>query len=136
MRDKKASANPEDRFFAASEIAHICQVDLKTIHNWTDRGAIRSFSTPGGHRRYRAGDVKAFLEKHGYPIPAELRDVAASEESKPASTDLGPDRKVAIARWRSLSEDDRERVRGVLVASLPPAIHGPTIACLDALCER
>lgn len=59
--------------FTASEVARFCQVDLKTIHNWADRGEIRHFRTPGRHLRFRRVDVLEFLRKFGYPVPTELR---------------------------------------------------------------
>ncbi|HQK16838.1 MAG TPA: response regulator, partial [Polyangiaceae bacterium] len=49
------------------------QVDLKTIHNWADKGEIRHFRTPGRHLRFRRLDVLDFLRKYGYPIPEVLR---------------------------------------------------------------
>jgi CheY-like chemotaxis protein len=48
------------------------QVDLKTIHNWADRGQIPHFRTPGRHLRFRRPHVLDFLRKYGYPIPEEL----------------------------------------------------------------
>ncbi|HEX2675074.1 MAG TPA: helix-turn-helix domain-containing protein, partial [Polyangiales bacterium] len=54
--------------FTASEVARFCQVDLKTIHNWADRGEIRHFRTPGRHLRFRRVDVLDFLRKYGYPV--------------------------------------------------------------------
>jgi excisionase family DNA binding protein len=59
--------------FTASEVAKFCQVDLKTIHNWADRGEIRHFRTPGRHLRFRRVDVLDFLRKYGYPIPEILK---------------------------------------------------------------
>ena len=62
---------PKD-LFTASQIARFCQVDLKTIHNWADRGQISHFRTPGRHLRFRRPHVLDFLRKYGYPIPEEL----------------------------------------------------------------
>lgn len=59
--------------FTASEVARFCQVDLKTIHNWADRGEIRHFRTPGRHLRFRRADVVDFLRKYGYPVPEALK---------------------------------------------------------------
>src|SRR3954468_14914147 len=36
-----------------------------TIRKWSDDGRVRAFYTPGGHRRYRRGDLAAFLERSG-----------------------------------------------------------------------
>lgn len=58
--------------FTASQVAEFCQVDLKTIHNWAERGRIAHFRTPGRHLRFRRGDVLDFLRKYGYPIPNEM----------------------------------------------------------------
>jgi excisionase family DNA binding protein len=65
------SRTPKD-LFTASQIARFCQVDLKTIHNWADRGRIAHFRTPGRHLRFRRPHVLDFLRKYGYPIPDEL----------------------------------------------------------------
>lgn len=65
------SQRPKD-LFTASQIARFCQVDLKTIHNWADRGRIAHFRTPGRHLRFRRPHVLDFLRKYGYPIPDEL----------------------------------------------------------------
>ena len=58
--------------FNASDVARFCQVDLKTIHNWAERGEIEHFRTPGRHLRFRALDVLDFLRRYGYPIPEAL----------------------------------------------------------------
>jgi excisionase family DNA binding protein len=61
-----------NELFTASEVAKFCQVDLKTIHNWADRGEIRHFRTPGRHLRFKRVDVIDFLRKYGYPVPEAL----------------------------------------------------------------
>jgi len=68
-----AKAQKPKELFTASEVANFCQVDLKTIHNWADRGEIPHFRTPGRHLRFRSADVLGFLRKFGYPIPGPLR---------------------------------------------------------------
>ncbi len=63
----------EAELFTASQLARFCQVDLKTIHNWADKGDVRHFRTPGRHLRFRRNDVIEFLRKFGYPVPEALR---------------------------------------------------------------
>jgi excisionase family DNA binding protein len=67
-----AGTSDTKELFTASEVARFCQVDLKTIHNWADRGEIRHFRTPGRHLRFRRVDVLDFLRRYGYPIPELL----------------------------------------------------------------
>lgn len=71
MFEDESSALQE--LFTASDVARFCQVDLKTIHNWADKGEIRHFRTPGRHLRFRRLDLLDFLRKYGYPIPEVLR---------------------------------------------------------------
>jgi excisionase family DNA binding protein len=40
-------------------------VAQSTIRKWSDDGKLPAFYTPGGHRRYRRGDLDAFLESSG-----------------------------------------------------------------------
>jgi excisionase family DNA binding protein len=58
-----------DDLFTAPQVAKICSTDLKTIHNWVNRGEIKSFRTPGRHLRFRRQDILEFLNRFGYPIP-------------------------------------------------------------------
>lgn len=67
-----ARAEKPKELFTASEVARFCQVDLKTIHNWAERGEFQHFRTPGRHLRFRRADVLDFLRRYGYPIPDVL----------------------------------------------------------------
>jgi len=64
--------------YLASQLAAICDVDLKTIHNWCERGddtelpSLEHFRTKGGHLRFEHGAVLRFLSRWGYPIPDPL----------------------------------------------------------------
>ncbi len=58
-----------DDLFTAPQVAKICSTDLKTIHNWVNRGEIKSFRTPGRHLRFRREDILEFLTRFGYPVP-------------------------------------------------------------------
>jgi excisionase family DNA binding protein len=70
-RTRGEAATPE--LFTASQVARFCHVDLKTIHNWADKGEIKHFRTPGRHLRFHRVDVVEFLRKYGYPVPGILR---------------------------------------------------------------
>jgi excisionase family DNA binding protein len=69
--EKEADTN--EPLLVASDIARFCQVDLKTVHNWVDKGSIPFFRTPGRHLRFNPESVRTFLKTYGYPIPPELR---------------------------------------------------------------
>lgn len=65
-------------FYTARDMARICGVDLKTIHNWVERGRIQHFRTPGRHLRFHPSDVAKFLRTWGFTFPPELEDVGAN----------------------------------------------------------
>ena len=70
-------AGVREKLLTASDLATLCEVDLKTIHNWVDRGRIAHFRTPGRHLRFRAADVAEFLRAWGYTVPRELAKASA-----------------------------------------------------------
>jgi excisionase family DNA binding protein len=98
IEEKEVPANTQQpELFTASDVARFCQVDLKTIHNWADKGEIRHFRTPGRHLRFRRLDVLDFLRKYGYPIPEVLR------MGKPKVVIVDEDPQVLAALRRTLS---------------------------------
>lgn len=67
--------------FKTSDVARWASVDLKTVHNWVDKGQITAGRTPGGHLRFTPGVVKALLEGMGVPLPAEVQAACAASQS-------------------------------------------------------
>jgi len=58
--------------YTAQAVADFCEVDLKTVHNWVERGKVAHHRTEGRHLRFRRNDVVRFLRAHGYPLPTAL----------------------------------------------------------------
>jgi excisionase family DNA binding protein len=48
-------------WYRTSEVAQLLGVTDRTVINWAQRGMLPHFTTPGGHRRFRAEDIEAFL---------------------------------------------------------------------------
>jgi excisionase family DNA binding protein len=61
------------RVFSSREVAEIIGADPSSVNRWIDSGQIKAYRTPGGHRRVLAGELLAFLERCGMPIPEQLR---------------------------------------------------------------
>jgi excisionase family DNA binding protein len=61
-----------DQLYTTHDISRMLQVDPSTVSKWIDRGILLAFRTPGGHRRVRGGDLRAFLIAHQMPVPEEL----------------------------------------------------------------
>lgn len=65
-----------EQLLTSSEVAVLLQVNASSIKKWVDSGHLQAFRTPGGHRRIRALDLIAFLDRHEIPVPSSLRDAA------------------------------------------------------------
>ena len=55
------SLNLDDKMLTPSEVAQAFGVDPKTVTRWAKQGKIAAVRTLGGHRRYRASEVRALL---------------------------------------------------------------------------
>lgn len=53
---------PGDTLLNASEVARMFRVDPKTVSRWAATHQLDCVRTPGGHRRYRLGQVLALLD--------------------------------------------------------------------------
>ena len=47
------------------QAARYLGVAQSTMRKWSDQGRMPAFYTPGGHRRFRRGDLAAFIDRSG-----------------------------------------------------------------------
>jgi excisionase family DNA binding protein len=85
------------RLFTASDVAGFCDVDLKTIHNWVNRGKLAHFRTTGRHLRFHRLDVLEFLRAYGYPVPGVLL------AGRPSVVAIEPEATIVAALRRALA---------------------------------
>lgn len=62
----------EDSLLTPAEVAKLFRVDPKTVTRWAKAGKLSSIRTLGGHRRYRADEVRKFLDGAKSGVDAEL----------------------------------------------------------------
>jgi excisionase family DNA binding protein len=110
------------RTLSATQLAAYCEVDLKTIHNWADRGKVAFWRTPGRHLRFRRLDVVDFLRAYGFAFPdALLRarpDVAVIDQDTDA---LAWTRRVLSRRFELVTFESA--IGGLLgIASADPEV--------------
>jgi excisionase family DNA binding protein len=53
------------QWLTLTEAARLLGVHPATLREWADAGQVPSFRTPGGHRRFRSADLRAFLLRAG-----------------------------------------------------------------------
>ena len=62
-RDDGGRHDPE--WLTLGQAARFLGVAQSTIRKWSDQGRVPAFYTPGGHRRFRRGDLESFLARSG-----------------------------------------------------------------------
>src|ERR671935_160156 len=67
---RRRPATGETDWLTLGQAAKYLGVAQSTIRKWSDVGRVPAFYTPGGHRRYKRGDLEAFLERSGPGKPA------------------------------------------------------------------
>jgi excisionase family DNA binding protein len=60
-----AGGRSDPEWLTLGQAARFLGVAQSTIRKWSDQGRVPAFYTPGGHRRYRRGDLEAFLDRSG-----------------------------------------------------------------------
>src|SRR5262249_796995 len=55
----------EPEWMTLGQAARFLGVAQSTIRKWSDQGRVPAFYTPGGHRRFRRGDLESFLARSG-----------------------------------------------------------------------
>ena len=60
-RGTATTGRPAPDWLTLGEAAKYLGVAQSTIRKWSDSGRLPAFYTPGGHRRFRRGDLDSFL---------------------------------------------------------------------------
>ena len=55
--------NDDDALLTPSEVAAMFRVNPKTVTRWARAGKISAIRTLGGHRRFKASEIRKFLEQ-------------------------------------------------------------------------
>jgi excisionase family DNA binding protein len=61
-RAPETTSDP-DALLTPSEVAAMFRVNPKTVTRWARAGKISAIRTLGGHRRFRAAEIRRFLEQ-------------------------------------------------------------------------
>jgi excisionase family DNA binding protein len=106
-RPANGHAAAPDRWLTLGQACRVLNVDESTLRRWADAGQVRTFRTPGGHRRFAEGDVRAIVQGRGRAPYADVGDLATRRirqqlHGRPsAGTDW----------YASVDESQREKLR-------------------------
>ncbi|MBI4329641.1 MAG: helix-turn-helix domain-containing protein [Chloroflexi bacterium] len=65
---KKESEEPSGPWLALREARRLLGVNETTLRHWADSGRVRSFRTPGGHRRFSREDIASFTRERSVAV--------------------------------------------------------------------
>lgn len=106
------SRSQPSRWISLSRACNLLGVNESTLRRWADAGYVRSFRTPGGHRRFAEDDLRALMAGQGRPGPAgygSLGQLALVRIRRRLQRG-----KRQPAHWYAgVPEDDRERLRSL-----------------------
>ncbi|HEY3247361.1 MAG TPA: helix-turn-helix domain-containing protein [bacterium] len=85
-----------DRWLALGEASRFLGVDITTLRRWADAGQVRTFRTPGGHRRFAAADLSDFVRRR-HSASARLADVIGPDGT--ALLSAAQSRRIRTQRW-------------------------------------
>ena len=60
------------RVFSTHEVAGMMGTNPSSVVRWIEAGKVKAFKTPGGHRRVREADLRAFFSEFSIPTPVDL----------------------------------------------------------------
>lgn len=123
MTERPAAKDPG--WVSLTEACRLLGVSPSTIRRWGDTGMVRTFVTPGGHRRFSRAGLQALL-----PAQPQARPSLGDLGETPGRMARGYRRAVADAPGRipwiaELDDGQRERFRGYgrgIVTSLVAAL--------------
>jgi excisionase family DNA binding protein len=98
------------RWITLGQACKLLGVNESTLRRWADAGHVRSFRTPGGHRRFSEDDLRVLMAGQ---VPAQSEPYNAISNMALARIRRRLQRgKGQSAHWFSnLNEEDREKMR-------------------------
>ena len=78
-----------DAWLRLGEAAAELGVSLNTLRRWSDSGKLTCYRSPGGHRRYRRGDVEALLRAEDTTGAVATSPSARTAMAQPVADELG-----------------------------------------------
>lgn len=58
--------------YTTEDLSKMFRVGKSTIKRWTDEGKLQCFKTPGGHRKFKAVNVREFVAQYHYEVSTPI----------------------------------------------------------------
>jgi excisionase family DNA binding protein len=97
-------------WLSLTEASKLLGVHYTTLRRWADAGSIPCFRTPGGHRRFRAADLNAWLEGKGTTALVPQADALVHSAVGFARQEMAQ-QQIAGESWYLAFEPEEERLQ-------------------------
>lgn len=67
--------------YTTGEVADLLHIHQTTVIDWAKKGIVKSYRTPGGHRRIQRDELLNFLNNHDMPVPDEIQSRPKGSEN-------------------------------------------------------
>jgi excisionase family DNA binding protein len=99
------------RWITLGQACKLLGVNESTLRRWSDAGHVRSFRTPGGHRRFSEEDLRVLMAGQ-IPTATEPYTAISNLALNRIRRRLQRGKGTQSAHWfTNLNEDDREKMR-------------------------
>jgi|FLYL01.1.fsa_nt_gi excisionase family DNA binding protein len=98
------------RWITLGQACKLLGVNESTLRRWADAGHVRSFRTPGGHRRFSEDDLRALVAGQGPPLREPYTSISNLALSR-IRRRLQRGRSQSAPWYAGLPEQERERLR-------------------------
>jgi excisionase family DNA binding protein len=62
----------KEQIFSTHAVAQMVGTNPSSVVRWIESGKLKAYKTPGGHRRIREQDLRAFFSEFQIPLPSDL----------------------------------------------------------------
>jgi excisionase family DNA binding protein len=109
-RFRDESDNHATRWITLGQACKLLGVNESTLRRWADAGHVRSFRTPGGHRRFSEGDLRVLMAGQ-LPQASEPYNAISNLALARIRRRLQRGRSQPAHWYSNLSDEDRETMR-------------------------
>ena len=100
------------RWISLSRACNLLGVNESTLRRWADAGYVRSFRTPGGHRRFAEDDLRGLMAGQGRQGPASYGSLGHLALMR-IRRRLQRDTRRQAHWYAGMPDGDRERLRSL-----------------------
>ena len=107
--------NTTDKLLGITQAAKLLGVHPLTLRNWTEKGYVPFYRTPGGHRRFSRQELLAFLATMNQASPEDGMVLAAKQAVRSAIASLPLETPVLAMQDKgaTMPDEQREGMRSV-----------------------